>query len=129
MRQTPCGNIIVRQIEKKPERSDEGERRDTGSDQNNDKDNGGPPATLKAPLVMNWPREEERGPTWDANDVVAVSFNEARYAAFFSIARQPEPPARSSQSDARFRAIAFARPNAPDPYGCVPYAREDPEIS
>ena len=55
----------VRQIEKKPERSDEGERRDTGSDQNNDKDHGGPPATLMAPLVMNWPREEERGPTWD----------------------------------------------------------------
>ena len=42
-----------RQIEKKPERSDEGERRDTGSDQNNDKDHGGPPATLKTPLVMN----------------------------------------------------------------------------
>jgi hypothetical protein len=70
-----------------------------------------------------------RGPTWIANGVVAVSFNEAKYAAFFSIARQPEPPARSSQSNARFRAIAFAQPNAPDPCGCAPYAREDPEIS
>jgi hypothetical protein len=58
MRQTPYGNIIVRQIEKKPERSDEGERRDTGSDQNNDKDHGGPPATLKAPLVMTGPERK-----------------------------------------------------------------------
>jgi hypothetical protein len=61
MRQTPYGNIIVRQIEKKRERSDEGERRDTGSDQNNDKDHGGTPATLKAPLCYEL---AQRGRTW-----------------------------------------------------------------
>jgi hypothetical protein len=38
VRYTPNRNLIVRQIEKKRERSGMGERRDTGSDQNNDKD-------------------------------------------------------------------------------------------